>query len=194
MIFDNIRTGTWVAVARRVPGFELLLQVLLPQSLKEKAASHARLTIQKLNKRLASTEDKVDFLSYILRHNDDGKGMTRPELEANSSLLIIAGSETTATHLAGTVFNLCRNTRVMEKLKAEVRGAFSNEEEITIGKANGLDYMLAVLNESARLYPAVPTSLCRYVPQPGEDICGKWVPGGVRLPTSDSKHMLRVLC
>lgn len=95
--------------------------------------------------------------------------MSLDELEANSSILIIAGSETTATVLAGVTYLLLKNPDKMKKLVEEVRTMFASEEEIDLTSVNRLTYMLACLDEALRMYPPVPTGLPREVPKGGGD-------------------------
>lgn len=57
--------------------------------------------------------------------------MPRHEMHANADLLMIAGTETTATMLAGVTYNLLTNPEPMEKLKRELRETFRTEEEIS---------------------------------------------------------------
>lgn len=144
----------------------------------------------KLARRLAMGPDEArkDFLSYILRHNEaatkiegDGVAMTQGEIFTNSSLLIIAGSETTATLLSGVTWHLLRerNRRVYTKLCEEVRGAFRRVEDITMKSVSELKYLTAVLEEGMRIYPPAPAAFPRVVPKGGEVIDGKFVPGGV---------------
>jgi cytochrome P450 len=90
-------------------------------------------------------------MSYILRHNDDEKGMSKLEITENSATLILAGSETTATLLSGATFLLLKNRDKYETLTKEIRSAFKSAEDITLGKVNQLEYLLAVLNESLRM-------------------------------------------
>ena len=105
--------------------------------------------------------------------------MTPLELRANSSTLIIAGSETTATTLTGTTYLLLRNPEKLAKLVHEIRSTFSSEDEITALGVNRLEYMAACFEESMRLYPAIPVGLPRRVPSTGAHICGQFVPGNV---------------
>jgi cytochrome P450 len=93
----------------------------------------------------------------------------------------VAGSETTATTLAGVTFLLCANPEVLRRLTDEVRSAFDSEEEITFSSVQKLTYMLAVLRETMRIFPAAPGDLPRVIPPSGAVICGKFLPGGVGL-------------
>lgn len=97
----------------------------------------------------------------------------------NASVLILAGSETTATLLSGATFLLGSNRDALAKLSHEVRSSFNSEDEITLISVNKLDYMLACLNESLRLYPPVAIGLPRLVPTGGHEIAGYWVPEDV---------------
>lgn len=104
--------------------------------------------------------------------------MNLEQIRSNASLLIIAGSETTATALSGVTFLLGTHPEVLAKLTEEVRSCFSSEGEITLLSVQKLKYMLAVLDETLRLYPPVPGSAPRVVPAGGNIVCEKWVPEG----------------
>lgn len=108
--------------------------------------------------------------------------MTNSELIDNSSLLIIAGSETTATTLSGATYLLTTHPEVLARLSKEVRSTYSSEAEIDLLSVQKLSYMLAVLDETLRIYPPVPTAIPR-ITQPGGDVvCGKYMPEGVSRP------------
>ncbi|KAK1707539.1 cytochrome P450 ClCP1, partial [Colletotrichum acutatum] len=100
------------------------------------------------------------------------------ELKSNSSVLIIAGSETTATALSAITYYLCTNRQALEKLTHEVRTAFSSEAEIEMVSAQQLQYLQAVMNEGLRMYPPVPTGIVRRVTDDGGVFLGQYVPSG----------------
>lgn len=101
------------------------------------------------------------------------------KLQANSSILIIGGSETTATLLSGVTYFLLMNPEPMAKLTAEIRGAFKSEDEIDFVSVSSLQYLLACLDEALRMYPPVPTGLPRVVPKGGASISGNFIPEDV---------------
>lgn len=105
--------------------------------------------------------------------------MSFEKLSANAEILVLAGSETTATLLSGCTYLLLTNPDKMEKLKHEVRSTFASESEITASSVNSLPYMLGVLNEALRLYPPVTSSLVRVAPPGGDMVADHWVPEGV---------------
>lgn len=106
--------------------------------------------------------------------------MSLPEIYANAAVLVIAGSETTATALSGAIYHLLQNPAALQELTTEVRSTFNSEKEINFASVNNLKYMLACIEETLRMYPPVPALVPRRVPKGGADISGKWVPGGVR--------------
>jgi cytochrome P450 len=125
----------------------------------------------------------LDFMTYMLKKTrDGGTGMSQEEIVLTSPVLVVAGSETTATALSGLFFFLGRNKRVCETLKNEIRSSFTNEEEITMRSSLGLEYLHACLEETLRMYPPAVEIPPRS--SPGDMIDGRYVPVGVRVPPS----------
>lgn len=137
-----------------------------------------------VGKRLEKGSDvaRKDFMSGLLRGVDEKAISSTEELITNSNTLFVAGSDTTATLLTACTFYLLANPHAHKKAVEEVRSAFESAADIDFTKATArLPYMLAVLNETFRLYPPVATSLERLVPQTAEPIHidGVYLPPGV---------------
>lgn len=129
----------------------------------------------------AGRDAKKDFFYYLLNAKDPetGNGLSTPELWGEANVLMIAGSDTTSTTLAATIFYLVRNPRAMELLKKEVRESFNSVEEIiTGGKLNELTYLKACIDEALRLAPAVPGALPREAMEGGAVVDGVFLPAG----------------
>jgi cytochrome P450 len=105
--------------------------------------------------------------------------MSKEEITATFSILLVAGSETTATLLSAVTFYLLKYPKVMDKLRNEVRTTFQNEDEITQISVNKLKYLFAVLEEGMRMHPPAPRGGPRVVPESGATVDGIWIPGGV---------------
>ncbi|KAF2490822.1 cytochrome P450 [Lophium mytilinum] len=126
--------------------------------------------------------DRKDFFYHLLQARDPetGAGFSPAELWGESNLLIIAGSDTTSTALAGTFFYLSRNPHALARLTDEIRGAFGDVEEIVNGpRLNGCTYLRACLDETLRMTPPVPGALPREVLPGGIEIDGHDLPAGV---------------
>ncbi|KAJ8125632.1 hypothetical protein O1611_g8006 [Lasiodiplodia mahajangana] len=121
--------------------------------------------------------ERPDFMEGLLRKKDDLK-LGHNQLTMNASLLILAGSETTATLLSGATFLLLSYPETLKKLEQEVRSAYRTEDEITLTSVGNLTYMLACLNESLRRYPPVAAGLPRQAPKGGAMVDGGFVPEG----------------
>ncbi|KAL2261273.1 hypothetical protein VTK26DRAFT_4494 [Humicola hyalothermophila] len=184
MIFQNIKLGVFNEILRRYPALDFLRSVLLPPRLVRSRMQHWALSQQTARRRIESGNvTREDFMSYILRHNDD-KGMSTGEVIENANVLIIAGSETTATLLSGTTFYLLTNPDKYEKLVKEIRGAFEKEEDITLLTVGELKYLTAVFEEGFRMYPPIPFAVPRRTPLKGEYIEGYWIPGDISVGVS----------
>jgi len=111
-------------------------------------------------------EAKKDFFYYLLNAKDPetGRGFTTKELWGESNVLMIAGSDTTATALSSTLFHLCQNPEAMKKLQEEIRRAFYTADSIVSGKELAdCHYLKACIDEAMRMAPPVPGLLPREI-------------------------------
>ena len=81
-----------------------LLKLCVPQSVIEAKQKQDDFAKEKVDQRMAVEITSPDFLSYILRHNDEN-GMTQREIYNNAAALIGAGSETVGSWIVS--FNDC---------------------------------------------------------------------------------------
>ncbi|PSR74949.1 cytochrome P450 [Coniella lustricola] len=140
------------------------------------AYSRAQLTERT---KLGEETDRRDFFYYLLKARDPetGLGFSTPELWGESNLLIIAGSDTTSTAMAATMFYLVRNPDALQKVVAEIRRSFNDVEEIRQGASlTSCAYLRACVDEAMRLSPSVGGIVPREVMAGGMSI------GGVRVP------------
>ncbi|KAJ5334645.1 isotrichodermin C-15 hydroxylase [Penicillium brevicompactum] len=178
MIFDNVKAGTICRVITRLPGGSTLLGLFAPQSLIDAKDNHEKLTVEKVDARVEKSNDRPDFFANILKHQNTEKEFPRGKLYSNASFIIVAGSETVATILAGTTYLLLKNPKALAKMQHEIRTAFKSDDEINMDSTSQLRYTQAVINESLRVFPPVPIGLPRYVDAQGDIIDGHWVPAG----------------
>lgn len=96
-------------------------------------------------------------------------------------ILVVAGSETTATLLSAATFFLATNPASLAKINEEVRSTFQSEDQIDMLSVQNLKYLSAVLDESLRLYPPVPSSSPRMIGEGGDKIIGEFIPEGTTM-------------
>ncbi|KAL2022266.1 hypothetical protein VTK56DRAFT_5876 [Thermocarpiscus australiensis] len=184
-IFEGVQqVGTWLALQWYLPGGAASLKKLSPGRRYVGSAMDAQtdLAHERIQKRLRLGASRPDFVEAMATaKSDDGRMLTNEEMASNGRLLVLAGSETTATALSGAAYFLATHPEVQRKLAEEVRTSFASEDEIDLFSANRLTYMLAVLDEAMRVFPPVPSHLPRVCQAEGATICGYQVPGGTGL-------------
>lgn len=178
MIFQSIKLGAWLQVANQFPLVKPLLLLVVPRDLVTKRRELLELTEQKVRKRMALGAKRPDFVEGLLQKKAE-LGMDMQKLHTTASLLIAAGSETTATALAGASYLLARHPAALARLAREVRTSFAREEDMDFVSVSRLPYMLACLDETLRVYPPAPPGMPRDVPKGGANIAGHWVPENV---------------
>lgn len=138
-----------------------------------------------------STEDAeaarlpMDFLSkFFGKHAADPERFTMFHVLAGCASNVVAGSDTTATSLAGITYHLIKNPATLERLRHEIREASegsSRPGRLTWTVSQGIPYLQAVIKEALRLHTAVALPMERVVPKGGAEICGYYFPQGVSL-------------
>ncbi|KAI6092809.1 putative cytochrome P450 [Hypoxylon rubiginosum] len=174
-IFRSIRFGS-IMVALTYVGLGDLVQIMA------KMGGNAVIRVRKytddmVKKRLAMDKERDDLFEGLVKRREEWN-LSFEKLSSNAFILVLAGSETTATTLAGATYLLLTHPEILAKLNQEVRSAFDSVDDINISSVNKLTYMLAILNEALRLYPPVTSGLVRVVPLGGEQVAGHFVPAG----------------
>jgi cytochrome P450 len=189
-VFGNLKVAVLMACFRRL-GLAWMLPYLASNKAMAARKFNFEYAAEKIAKRTGKGTEQGDFLDNVLKNEGKETGMSTAELTANASNLILAGSETTATLLSGCVWQLLQNPDVLEKITSEVREAFQSSDEIDLQSAGNLKYALAVLEETMRIYPPVPSQAPRTVPAGGDTIDGDFIPEGtiIHLPQYVAHHL-----
>ncbi|KAH6621104.1 cytochrome P450 [Chaetomium sp. MPI-SDFR-AT-0129] len=112
------------------------------------------LSPSELDKLSQSDNKDLTFLHQIARTTRDPK-IIRDQLMA----VLIAGRDTTAATLSWTVYELARQPRVWARLRADVLNTVGRHNAPTYEDLKGLTFLTHTLNETLRMYPAVPYNL-----------------------------------
>jgi cytochrome P450 len=180
IIFGSVKLGSRIGVLFNWPIFYRVFKAIRPNAIARKRLDHFQYAVDRVSKRLAKGRESsgVDLWDMVLKQ-EDGKGLTRGEMDANASLFMIAGTETTATLVSGLTYLLLKNPDSMAKLVREIRGAFNSSSDMHMEAVAALPYLNACMKEALRLYPPVASGLPRLTPPAGSTVCGKYVAGGV---------------
>lgn len=181
ILFEYFKSGTLITSTLLLPGMSRILPWVMPKKAIQRRIDHFNTTKAKVHQRLEGGQNKPDFMTYVLRHNDE-KGMTVMEIEATFTILAAAGAETTATALTGMISHLAKDDKILAKLITEIRTTYSSEDQMTIESLAKIPYLNAVIAEGLRMCPPVASGSPYIVPAGGEIVCGHWVPAGVSVP------------
>lgn len=136
---------------RNMSLFKMPMWVPLPSHIKFKKAK--KVVDDILYSLIDSKEKKADntMLSEILRARDeDGKGMSKPQLRDEFMTLFAAGFETTGTSLAWCFLLLAKYPEHQQKLYDEIKEIDLNNPDSVFRSP----WLNAFLSETLRLYPS----------------------------------------
>lgn len=182
---QGIKIGPYIRTIATYTDFNRVWRILAPSAIKKARLNHEIYVRQNAEARLSEgvSEERRDFMSYILKNRGEEGGITDKEVTANCGFLIIAGSEAPATAMSGITYHLLRNRSALLTLTREIRDALQSEEDIDLSStSHRLPYLLACISEGMRVYPPTPHIPPRRTPpRTMTRIAGHQVPGWVIL-------------
>lgn len=139
--------------------------------------------LQAANTDCASTSDV--FSKLLTNNKGEPLGLCLGELLAEGSVMMNAGTDTTAAALTNTIYLLYKHPYVLTKLRQELDEATDNTTIPSYDSLSHLPYLRACVEESLRLRPPSSMGLPRVVPPGGRTIAGKFIEEGttVSVPT-----------
>ena len=181
-VYNSINKAKMMTAFQHFPPLDSIIRNCLPLSVRDKVVKIFDFTRQKIDQRIQRNPDRPDFMHYILENNHKG-GMTRDEIDATVTVLVLAGSgQTTTMVMTAATYFAMKTPGVMARLQKEIRDATRDDPaNVTAEAVSSLPFLHAVLQESMRLHPVVPVGMPREVNRPGISICGVPVPQGCRV-------------
>lgn len=126
---------------------------------------------------------RQDMLGSFIR-----RGVSQTQCETEVLLQIVAGSDTVATPIRGTLLYLLTTRHVYDKLQAEIDDFFANRSEngiIKNSEAQQLPYLQAVIWEGLRMNPPFSGQMGKRTAPGGVTLPdGVFIPGGVDIAHS----------
>ncbi|KAB5586093.1 cytochrome P450 [Coniochaeta sp. 2T2.1] len=104
--------------------------------------------------KLSKSDKNYTFLHAIARSTRDPK-VIRDQIMA----VLIAGRDTTAATLSWTIYELSAYPATVRKLRAEILSTVGPTRTPTYEHLKNMPYLTHTLNETLRLYPAVPYNI-----------------------------------
>ncbi|POR31153.1 Cytochrome P450 oxidoreductase [Tolypocladium paradoxum] len=135
-------------------------------------------------RRYKAGEKLPDFFQALVHHTE-ADPLEWGELVAEVSIMMNAGSDTTAIAMNNVMFWLLKNPMCLTKLREEVDSVLSPDEIIApYEKVKHLPYLRACLDESLRVTPPTTFGLPRRTPPEGVNIMGDFIPGDTTVSMS----------
>ncbi|XP_020935402.1 cytochrome P450, family 4, subfamily F, polypeptide 55 isoform X4 [Sus scrofa] len=103
----------------------------------------------------AKTLDFIDVL--LLAKDEDGKGLSDEDIQAEADTFMFAGHDTTASGLSWVLYNLAKHPEYQERCRQEVQELLRDREpkEIEWDELAQLPFLTMCIKESLRLHPPV---------------------------------------
>lgn len=138
---------------------------LLPNPIAEFDKYMTRIVME----RKARKEAVPDIMGHLLHEveTEKGKSSKRQDAEATTDarLIIVAGSDTSSTTMGIAMFFLMEHPKILADLRQELLDVFGDDASLLTDFARMDDktcpLLNAVINESLRIFPPVPTGLQR---------------------------------
>lgn len=120
------------------------------------------------------------YMHYFLKQATKDR-LPMKVIEAQATVLILAGSETSSVAETAAVYHILANPSIHRTLQKEIWTTFSSIEDITLQDVlHKLPYLDAVVRETLRIHAPLANGFTRWVPNKnGAIICGKQVPQDV---------------
>ncbi|KAF2146894.1 uncharacterized protein K452DRAFT_242083 [Aplosporella prunicola CBS 121167] len=137
---------------------------------------------EQLQERRKKTPSKPDLYTH-LNSADEARSKTvnaalmEGDLVQDAELAIIAGSGTTTSALAATLYLLAKHPAEQQALYAELCAQFAPADPLSHQALVGKPVLEGVINEALRLFPPIPSGVQRETPPAGAVIAGRWIPG-----------------
>ncbi|ERT01148.1 hypothetical protein HMPREF1624_02388 [Sporothrix schenckii ATCC 58251] len=160
MIAKGVKGGVTKVNLHRLLGTtlaRLAIWLKMTREARDQLMWHHTMSDDKIKRRRVLGPGRADFVTPMLENEDF---WTTKRMHASLTTFITAGAETSATAVSAALYFLSTTPAPaaggqspLEKLQAEVRGAFSSEAEINFAGVKNLPYLGAVLDEALRMHP-----------------------------------------
>lgn len=128
---------------------------------------------QHIIKRKTEGSSTKDIFFYLLNEDGTGKHEELPLaiLAQEAVVVLLAGSDTTASALSNAFYYLLSNPDIFLRLRREVEGVVPADVEIPdVAMLESMPFLQAVIQETLRLQPGVPSGVQRVPPSSNDTV------------------------
>ncbi|KAF7527305.1 hypothetical protein G7054_g10530 [Neopestalotiopsis clavispora] len=140
-------------------------------------------------KRLARYQagEKLDDFFQVIMEDKNGQAHNLPwgEIVAEISIMMNAGSDTTAIAMSNAIYLLLKHPQALKKLREEIDANLDADEVVApYDKVKHLPYLRAVIDETLRMMPPVSFNLPRRTPAEGMMVASEYIAGDTSVSIS----------
>ncbi|KIL57966.1 hypothetical protein M378DRAFT_87149 [Amanita muscaria Koide BX008] len=99
------------------------------------------------------TKEGETLLDHLINYSNDQNVLRDETLN-----ILLAGRDTTANSITYAIYMLAEHPQALERLRNEILGVVGPSERPTYEDVKDMKYLRAVINETLRLFPAVPSN------------------------------------
>lgn len=152
------------------------------RALQHRTVDYAQQSLDRYAERINDTSfESYPTLFSNLYTAGNEKRLTSIQMRDNAQVYIVGGTDTTATTLVYLVWSVCKSPQIRSRLLEELG---TLPDDYTYGnQLKDLTYLNWIIQETLRLFSALPAGLPRLVPAGGQDLAGHFVPEGITVTT-----------
>ncbi|XP_043282965.1 cytochrome P450 6k1-like [Venturia canescens] len=113
-----------------------------------------------MNSREEGKYERGDVIDGLLKlkndKSEDGFEIQGDTLVAQSAIFFVAGLETSSTTMAFTLWELAKQPEIQKRLRSHILENLGDGRKITYESVQNMKYLMAVINETLRMYPPAP--------------------------------------
>ncbi|KAF2745906.1 putative P450 monooxygenase [Sporormia fimetaria CBS 119925] len=158
------------------------LLMAIPGAL-EKTERFTKFCQQQIESRIAiqGKQEQPDITHFLIedfnKKSEAAKRAALGSLAQDSKLIIVAGSDTSATTLAFMFYHLAQEPNLVAELRKELDSLLGEDGKVDHSKLQNAKLLSGCIDETLRLHPPVPSGLYRSVPPQGLTIGDTYIPG-----------------
>ncbi|KUI53203.1 Pisatin demethylase [Cytospora mali] len=180
--------GPWLVVSGEVPWIgkitfsKMMLSIIGPKPNDKKGMGKLLHVAEEMvadRLSFSNKKEQNDMLGAFIRH-----GATPRQCELEIPFQILAGSDTTAATIRGTLLYLTTSRVAYDTLQSEIDEAIASgkiSNPIRNDEAKEMKYLQAVIYEGMRMQLPYTGLLMKQAPPEGDTINGMFIPGGTRI-------------
>lgn len=183
-VFAQFKTTCAVGANKYYTLLDQFFTMITPESAMADLMQIWKTTEEKIAQRIEMGPSRwgQDMISHMLTTNASSSStdfqMPLAEIEIESMLIVVAGSESVTTILTRISNYLLSDPSKLQALVQEVRSSFQSNDDMNGLSLSRLPYLNAVLHEGLRLCPTIPDGTRREVPKGGAIIAGHFFTQG----------------